>query len=68
MRFWFFTGLGWGIAALALIGIARLPQGSLEVYFYHYYGIVPKLTLHVSVLLGFFMPLVAATVWRLRGH
>jgi hypothetical protein len=39
VRFWFFISLGWGIAALALIGIARLPQKNLNLYFHDYYVI-----------------------------
>jgi cytochrome b subunit of formate dehydrogenase len=67
MRFWF-TSLGWGTAALALIGIARMPQSNLELYFYDYYVIVSRLALRVSVLVGLFMPLATVTVWRLRRY
>jgi hypothetical protein len=66
VRSWLFISLGWGIAALALIGIARLPEKNLNLYFRDYYVIVSKVALGSAVALGFMVPLLAVTVWHVR--
>jgi hypothetical protein len=66
VRFWLFISLGWGIAALALIGIARLPGKNLDLYFHDYYVIVPKVALASAVAFGLVVPLLAVTVLHVR--
>jgi hypothetical protein len=68
VKFWVFIGAGWGIALLALTAIARLPGKNLDLYFRDIYVVFSKTSLDVAVMLVLVLPLLAATIRRLRPH
>ena len=65
MKFWVVSGVGWGFASLALIGISRLPK-ILDLYFSDRYVPVSRISLLLAVIFVFVLPLVAATVRHIR--
>jgi hypothetical protein len=65
--FWLVTGLGWGIVAVALIGIAKIPGRSLDLYFSDRYVPVSKRSMVMTVTVVLVMPLAAATIRHLRS-
>jgi hypothetical protein len=67
VKFWISSGVGWGVAVLALVGIAKLPGKSLDLYFSDRYVPVSKTSLAITVILVFVLPLVAVTFRHIRS-
>ena len=67
VKFWISSGVGWGVADLAFVGIARLPGKSLDLYFSDRYVPLSKTSLAITVILVLVLPLVAVTFRHVRS-
>ena len=64
---WIGIAVGWAVAALALIGVVRLPGAYLDLYVKDTYFAISKLWLAAAVALLLVAPLAVATVRAVRA-